>query len=215
MRSLPCIAALIAWCALAALAGEAPPERGTEVIERLEEKLGEVRTVQARFVQEKRLAMFKHKMIVKGRLAVENPGRIAWHVEEPVRCSMVIIGPELAQWDEDTDEVQRLRLDKNLSFKNAFQQLTTWFSGDYAELRGRYEVTVEQADPYVLRFVPPEDSPMREVIGSVRVAFRQDERYIEELTIRESSGDVTEIRFLDTTLNEPVPEDVWEVRPGD
>jgi outer membrane lipoprotein-sorting protein len=186
-----------------------------EILERLEAKLSGVRTVQADFVQVKRLAMFRREMVIRGRLAVQNPQRIAWHVDKPVRYSLVIDGPKLAQWDEDTDRVQIVRLDKNPSFKEAFQQLTAWFSGRYASLRRQYQVSIEQADPYVLVFSPREGSDMVKVIRKVRIVFRKDERYIEELALHEASGNTSVIRFSNTRLNEAVGDDAWKVRPGD
>jgi len=194
--------------------GDAKAASHKEILERLEAKLSGVRTVQADFVQKKRLAMFRREMTIEGRLAVENPERIAWHVDKPVRYSLVIVGPELSQWDEDTDRVQTMRLDKNPSFKAAFQQMTAWFSGRYASLRERYDVAIAQTDPYVLVFSPKKGSGMEKIIKKIRIVFREDERYINELTLHEASGNTSIIRFSNTRLNEPVDDDAWKVRPG-
>ena len=191
------------------------PETPKKVLERLERKLSGVRTVQAKFVQVKRLAMFTHKVVIKGRLTVKNPDRIAWRADSPVKYSLVIIGPELKQWDEDTDRVQTFRLDKNPMFRAAFQQLTAWFSGRYAVVRRKYDVRVEQSAPYILVFTPRKGSGMEKIIKRVRVVFREDERYIEKLTVHEGGGDTAVISFSDTRLNEPIDARAWEVRPGD
>jgi len=186
----------------------------TEVLKRLEKKLAGIKTVQADFVQEKRLAVFKHKLVIKGKLAVQNPNRIAWHVTKPVRYNMVIIGSKLSQWDEDTNNVQTMKLDKDPNFKAAFQQLTAWFSGQYASLRKKYDVTIEATDPCILLFVPKKKSDMEKIIKQVRLVFRKDERYIETMTIDEGNGNSTVFRFSNTRLNKPVDKDVWKVRPS-
>lgn len=194
---------------------EKKPATKEEILKRVEEKLSGIETVQADFVQEKDLAMFKHKMVIRGSLAVKNPDRIAWHVQEPVRYSMVIREAVLKQWDEDTNQVQTLRLDKNPSFKPVFKQLSGWFAGRYAEVRKRYEVTVRDRSPVTLVFRPKKDTGMEKVIEQVVVVFRDDERYIRQLKVLQVNGDKTTFRFLDTRLNEPIDEDVWKVRPDE
>ena len=186
-----------------------------EILQRLEKHFKSIVTVQARFKQEKKLAMFKHTLKIEGQIAIQNPGRMAWRVVKPVRYNMVLIGPKLTQWDEDTDEVQTLRLDGNATFKVAFERLTAWFSGNYASLRSHYDITLEKRTPVVMVFSPKKGAEMEKIIKDVRVVFRKDERYIQEMTIREGGGDTTRIQFLDTRLNKPIQDDVWKVRPGD
>ncbi len=191
------------------------PASKEEVLERVEKKLSKVKTVQADFVQKKDLAMFKHTMIVKGTLAVENPGRIAWHVREPVKYSVVIKGAVLRQWDEDTDEVMTLQLDENPSFKPVFRQLSGWFAGRYGEVRKRYNVEVTGRKPVSLMFRPKKDSDIKDIIDHVQVTFRGDERYIKELEVLQADGDRTTFRFQKTVLNKPVDKKMWKVRQGE
>ena len=88
-----------------------------------------------------------------------------------------------------------------------------WFSGRYRALLDDYTVAVDQASPARLTFTPKPDSMFNQAIRSVTVAFRADERYVAELTIREGGGDTTSIRFTETRINEPIPSDIWQVRP--
>jgi outer membrane lipoprotein carrier protein len=192
-----------------ASADDAP---SADVLAFLEKNLSQIKTIQADFVQTKTMAMFKQKLVIKGRMAVQNPDRVAWLVDEPVRYSFVINGAKLTQWDEDTDKVQSLALDKDPAFKAVFQQLTAWFSGRYSLLLDTYIVAVEQREPCVLLFKPKPGSMADGVITSVRVVFRADGRYIEELTIREAAGNITVIQFSNARLNEPIPDKTWEVR---
>ncbi|MFW6457437.1 MAG: LolA family protein [Planctomycetota bacterium] len=186
-----------------------------ELLERVENKLSEIETVQADFVQKKDMAMFTHTMVVKGSLAVRNPGRIAWHVTDPVKYSFVIKGTVLRQWDEDTDSVTKLKLDENPSFKPMFRQLSGWFAGRYGEVRQRYDVDVTGREPVTLLFTPKKDTDLEEIIDHVEVVFRDDERYIRELEVLQADGDKTTFRFHETALNEPIDEAVWDVRQSE
>ncbi|MBS3764181.1 MAG: outer membrane lipoprotein carrier protein LolA [Planctomycetes bacterium] len=196
---------------------EKKPDKRTkkEIMEDLEKHLSEIETVQARFVQEKHLAMFERKMIIEGHLAVANPNKVAWHVQKPVRYRMVICGPKLKQWEEDTNEVKTLRLDKNATYKVAFEQLTAWFAGRYGDLRERYNVELMDRDPLTLTFTPKEGGDMESIIKSVRVVFRDNEDYLKKIKITQGNDDVTIVRFFDLQLNEKIDEEVWRVRPDE
>jgi len=50
-------------------------------------------------------------------------------------------------------------------------------------------------------------------IAAVTVSFRQDERYIDSLEITEPGGDTTQLRFVNTVLNDELPDSVWQVPP--
>jgi outer membrane lipoprotein-sorting protein len=187
----------------------APPD---DVLAFLEKNLSQIQTIQADFVQTKTMTMFKQKLVIKGKMAIQNPDRVAWHVDEPVRYSFLINGAKLTQWDEDTDKVQSLALDKDPAFSAVFQQLTAWFSGRYTVLLESYTVAVEKREPYVLVFTPKAGSMVDGVIANVRVVFRADGRYIEELTIHEAAGNITVINFANAILNGPIDDKMWKVR---
>jgi outer membrane lipoprotein-sorting protein len=184
-----------------------------DAVTRVEASMAGVRTVSARFEQERQLSVLKRTLVIRGTATIERPRRIAWQVDEPVRYCLVVNGEEIRQWDEDTDRVQTLSLDRTPALKAAFQQMTVWFSGHYSNLLQDYGVTLEQARPCILTFAPKPQTPLASMLKSVTVTFREDERYIEQLAIREAGGDQTVIRFQDTRLNEPIPEDAWRLPP--
>ena len=220
MKDIRCRTALFVYVAASVLSvafaqnSESPPDRpsGEEILKRIEKALAGVETVKTGFVQKKKLAVFDRTMTIRGEMAVANPGRMAWRVHEPVKYTMVIEGARLVQWDEDTDKVQTLHLDKDPAFQAVFEQLTVWFSGRYGALTENYNLRVAQTDPYILLFTPKAGTMFEKMIESVRVVFRKDARYIKQLTIEEGSADRTVIRFHNTRLNVPLDEDTWEVR---
>lgn len=194
--------------------GEAPEEGVSleDLFKRMEKELAEIKTVRADFRQEKDLAMFEKTVVLSGRMAVQNPGKFAWHVDEPVKYSMVIIDADVSQWDEDTNRVTKVNIDRDPVFQIAFKQLTLWFSGDYAKLVEDYDVDILQRDPYVVIFTPREGSIFEKMIDGVTVTFREDERYIKKIEIREVTEDKTTISFKNPVLNEEVPPELWRVR---
>jgi len=184
------------------------------VLSRLEKKMSGIKTLKTGFVQEKELAVFKQKVVLKGTIFIEKPARLAWHVNKPMKYIMVISQDMISQWDEDTNKVQKISLSKNPAFEAAIGQMQEWFSGAYAPLLKEYEILLLKENPASLKFTPRAATFAGNVIKCVTVDFRKDEQYINRIFIEEKSGDTTNLIFVDTHLNIPLEDSVWKVSPG-
>jgi len=180
-----------------------------EVLTRLEAKMSTMRTLKTNFVQEKRIALLMEPLVLRGTICMERPALFAWHVNEPLRYSMVIRGDVLSQWDEDTGQVQRISLAKHAAFKIIIRQMRSWFSGDYKEILEEYRVAILEQDPLSLVFTPRDDTLVRQVVESVRIVFESGERYIRQIDIAERGGDSTKLTLSDTMVNGPIEPSAW------
>ncbi len=179
----------------------------------LQKHLKSVKTVQADFEQEKKLAIFNRTMMIRGEMALDRPKRMMWHVREPVRYSILMEGDTVRQWDEDTDRVQTLHLGDKPTLKAVFSQFRAWFLGDYQAIAQAYDVVIVDREPPCLRFSPKPESAMAEMVKQVRMTISKDRLSIETIVIEEKGDDTTTIRFLNTRLNQPIQEEVWEIPP--
>jgi len=184
-----------------------------EVLHRLEDKTFEIRTLKTEFVQEKELAVFKEKIILKGMIFLQKPELFAWHIIEPLSYSMVIKGDILSQWDENTKKTQTISLSKNPAFQVAISQMKDWFSGKYTSMTEDYNIIILKRKPVSLKFIPRKNTTVSNVIDSVIVIFRDDERYIHRIYIKEKSSNSTLLTFVNTQLNTPLEAVAWEVQP--
>lgn len=208
---------LVVVASMAWSAGEGGEVATAEVVlvrlKELEVRLGEVRTVQTDFIQEKQLALFDRTLVLEGRIAIERGHRLAWHVAKPVRHSMVLQGERMQLWDEDANQVQTIKLDSNPAFKAMFEQLRAWFSGEYSLLAANYVVSLRSEEPLTFAFVPKAGTAMAKAIVEVTVSIAADRRRLTEIEMVEEGGDRNRIRFLNTVLDEPIPAAMWQVPP--
>lgn len=193
-------------------AAAAAPSEMAGLLKELGERASDFKTLKTEFVQEKKMAMFEGKLVLKGRIYLQKPNRLAWHVDSPLRYSVLITDKLVRQWDEETDQVQEFALAKNPVFQNVLNQLTVWFSGEYGSLLETNEVRLVKENPVVLEFTPKAGNMAEKVISSITVVFREDQRYLQSISIKEVSGDVTVLRFLNTLLNAPLKESNFEVK---
>jgi len=182
------------------------------LLRKLGENVSGFQNMETGFVQEKHLAIFKNKITMKGRIYLQKPGKIAWHVDEPVKYSVIITDKSIRQWDEDTNRVQEIGLSGNPIFQNVLNQLTVWFSGDYVSLLKDYNVRILKKLPLAFEFSPKENNAAGKIIKSITIGFREDEQYLQQIQILELSGDSTVIIFKDTIFNAPINNLNFEVK---
>ncbi|MDZ4199016.1 MAG: outer membrane lipoprotein carrier protein LolA [Kiritimatiellia bacterium] len=197
-------------------AGENPDKNWTEAVElfrALEKSFSEVRTVQARFTEEKKIAILDRVLHMEGRMALEIPGKLAWRVEKPLRYKLTLKGREAFQWDEETRRVQRIPLAGNPVLEGVLSQMQQWFSGQFASLQADYDVQIISASPPQMAFRPRADRGVAKVIRRIEIRIQADGRYVEQIEMEDVSGDLTTIRFHDTVLNAPVDPSEWEAVP--
>jgi outer membrane lipoprotein-sorting protein len=202
-----------------ALSGETPPAGRapettdlTAFLNALGKKVSNFKTLSTDFTQEKEMAMFKEKLTLKGRIYLQKPNKIAWHVDSPLRYSVLITDKLIRQWDEDTNQVQEISLTKNPIFQNVLNQLTVWFSGEYGSLLEVNDVRLVKREPLTIDFTPRETNIAKKFIKKITITFREDQTYLQQIRIQEMSGDVTTIQFMNTLLNAPLDNSSFEVK---
>jgi outer membrane lipoprotein-sorting protein len=189
----------------------AVPLAADTVLAGLETQFAALQSVSSEFVQEKHLALFRDPIVLKGSMAIRKDGAFAWHVREPLRYSFLMQEGRLRQWDGETDKIQEIAVRSNPVFQTIFTQLRRWFSGRFSELRANYGVAIAGTNPLALRFTPQDAT--RKVIAGIVVVLRDDTRYIQRVTIEETSGDRTVITFTNTVLNSTIDASVWLLPP--
>lgn len=188
------------------------PADMAQFLRELGKKASGFTTLKTEFSQEKKMAMFKEKLVLKGRIYLQKPNRVAWHVDSPLRYSVLITDKLIRQWDEETNQVQEISLAKNPIFQNVLGQLTVWFSGEYGSLLEVNDVRVVKRAPLVIEFTPKANNISKKVIKSISITFRDDQKYLQQIRIQELSGDVTTLHFINTIINAPLDSRSFEVK---
>ena len=181
------------------------------VLSQMETALSDVKTVRTRFVQEKKLALFKNPLVTRGVIQVEAPNKLLWRVESPIKYVLLMDGKQAKQWDGETGKTQKIPLANNPVFAAVTEQLRAWFGGHYSLLAKDYDIVQHSETPVIFVFTPKPDTPPAKMLKAVTVTFREDKRYITALQIDEVSGDVTVLKFEETEINVPFAPQDWEL----
>ena len=175
-----------------------------DVLSKLEDRFSSIDTLEANFIQEKDLSLFNKKVVIKGILCFDKPDILAWHVTEPIVYSMVIDGNTIRQWDAETRKVQTLHVESNPALKMMIVRMREWFIGNFTGFLEDYDVEIEREDPAIIIFRPKKTSPAANLVEMVKLVFKGDGSYLDQVKITEESGDTTVLIFGDVVLNEPI-----------
>ncbi|OGV41926.1 MAG: hypothetical protein A2X46_17895 [Lentisphaerae bacterium GWF2_57_35] len=179
-----------------------------------QENLRQVTSVSSRFVQEKKMALFRDTLRMEGRMTADHAGHFAWEVFSPMRYKLLVNGDQISQWDEETDRVQVLSRGKNPVVGAIYEQMSAWLSGSFTTLTNTYNARLLGSNPIAIEFSPLESSAMRSYIHTIVLRLRDDAQYLSRIEIVDASGDETSISFLDTQLNPVIDPAFWtRVRP--
>lgn len=190
-----------------------PPPAPRELMAHLQKSLSTVDSIEADFVQHKRLEMLKHTLTIRGRFAMSKPNKVIWIVDEPSKYAIRVEGAEVTQWDQETNKVQVFHLENDPTFNAITQQIQAWFLGDYKVLEKSYSVYLLGDQPLSLRFVPQPGTMVAKLIRNIEVTFDKDQLQIMRMVVNETSGDTTTLEYSNTHLNQPIQSQMWEIPP--
>jgi outer membrane lipoprotein carrier protein len=198
------ICLLLAACHILAAEEQQP-------LQALESALSDVKTVRTRFVQEKKMALFKKPMITKGSILLEMPDKLMWKVESPIKYVLLIDGQQAKQWDGETKKTVRIALADQPVFAAVTQQLRAWFAGNYRVLSKDYTIKKIEGEQLAFEFIPKPDLPQAKMLKRITVTFQKDKKYIQLFQIEETGGDLTKMVFEETSINAEIDKKEWDL----
>jgi len=171
---------------------------------RLAAKGKQTRTLQASFVQRKRLRLFKSEVITKGKVFFERPDRLRWETLPPDASALVVTGnrAELRLPDE-RPRVIDLRRDRAMA--TLVEQLMVWLGARPAKSLGKwYRAKRQREGPGHELKLEPTQSAVRKRVSRVEVVFGAD-LALREITIQHQDRDTSHITFSDIRRDQQLP----------
>ena len=176
-----------------------PAVSAATVVSELSQLLGANHTFSAYFEQ----AVYNHRgrniQESHGRIWVERPGRFRWQATEPYPQTVVSDGDKLWFYDPDFEQVTIRKFDHQLAsmpgllLSGEVEQLGSSFLVE----KGSVAPEIEGVTRYVLTPRNPDS-----LFSVLELAFKA--RQLVAMQIRDSLGQLTEFRFSDIAVNQPI-----------
>ncbi|MEM8930453.1 MAG: outer membrane lipoprotein carrier protein LolA [Acidobacteriota bacterium] len=191
-------------------AGLSASERIERLIEQIRYQQAKIETLQASFVQVRESELLLEPETSTGELSYRVPGSVLWDFAEPSNTLVRIDGGEMLTWFRDLGRAERVdvgrQTDQVLEYLSAGGSLDT--------LRRYFLITAkfpkDAETPYRLDLKPKFRRVAQRISG---MAMELDRRAYFPVYLRyeEPTGDVTELRFSDVVVNEPIPDERFAI----
>jgi len=169
-----------------------------------------VRTLHAKFEQERTLSLLATKVTSRGELTLVLPDRLRWELLDPDAITWWISPAGLAY----ASARSRASADRSAagSMGAVLDDLFAVLAGDPARLSPRYDLDATlQTDGTARIQATPKDTTASGTLRSIEILVDRDLVSPRHIRIQESSSDRIEIRFSEVRTNQPV--DPARMRP--
>ena len=157
-----------------------------------------------------RLAALDFELTFSGQIAMEKNRRLAWIVHAPMAYVCLLHDRQLTQWDGDSNQVLTISERSMPWLKVLHDTLSSWLTADLEAITRDFTVADVAETTITLTPMTPFFS---EFITTLTIAFTPDFQLAESILITEVNGDHMRIQFKNSVLNQPIPEDTWQVPP--
>ena len=166
------------------------------------------RTLQASFVQRKRVPMFKSEVVSQGRLTFVRPDKLRWETFPPDQAVLVVKG-EHAELRLPGEKPRLLDLKAGSALGSLVEQMLVWFGmRPPSALQGHYQVSLRGSAAEPQLHVVPRDPALRKRVASIELWLgRQLEP--KRLQLDGGDGDLTLIEFGPVRRNQTVPDTLF------
>jgi len=199
-----------------AMASESPPRDAAATVHALIARISKaqrsLRSLKARFRQEKKSAMLLEPAVSTGTFVYVAPNRIRWEYRSPDPMVVIFDGHVLSTWDPVARHLDRVkvsprqrRLMEVLAGARPLEQLASHFSIAL--------VTTPEDEPWELRLEPVERR-LKEKIEKIELRVDRKLDLPVEITSVEADGDSTSYRFSHLEINPPVDPSVFVLNPS-
>ena len=199
MRGAAALPAAAAAIAMAAAVTWAAPAGKPVDVDALMAQFARAPGLQARFREEKHIALLDAPVVNEGTIHFSPPGRFARHTEKPLASTLLIDGGKLQFGDADGGK-QSLELGTNPVAKLFVDSFVMIIAGDRKGLERVFTLALAPAPGGAWKLVlTPRVAPMDKVIKSITLSGTG--LALRELEVRESSGDWSRTSFTDVDVN--------------
>lgn len=177
--------------------------------ERIRHGIRTVKTIDARFRQEKNLKILKKPLVSTGRFVYRSPDSVRWEYLEPMKSvSLVHKGnARRYMWSREEGFIQDASSNIE-AMQIVMGKLSDWMSGRFTRDE-TFSATLKPGPPVTV-VLTPQDDAIADFIQRVELAFSADCRVVEEVRITESERASTVIRFEEVKLNTQLPDNLFE-----
>ncbi|MDD8025044.1 MAG: outer membrane lipoprotein carrier protein LolA [Acidobacteriota bacterium] len=180
------------------------------VLKQMAQSLAVHGTLKARFVQERRLALFDDVLKMAGYFYYQKPGRIRWEFTEPYASIILLL---------EDGRTERFDIAGGKAVKSASEgvsisgevlnQISRWLNGDLEPALKDFDVQMVRGASYLLTLHPKSEA-MSGFISRLEFEIEPRSYLVLAINLWEAGNDVTRIRFTSQSVDTRLPDRIFD-----
>ncbi len=165
-------------------------------------------SISSDFVQIKRLSFLEEDVQSEGKFYFQKENQLRWEYSKPFFYLIIFNHDTILIQDEN--KTNSYDAASNRMFREINNIMLSMVNGTILESKNFDFEYFEDPYTYMLELIPL-DPGMKEFLSKIRLFVNKNDYSVDELHMIERSGDYTHIRFINKSLNEEIPEHIFDL----
>lgn len=169
-------------------------------------KANELESLEANFIQTKRMKMITGKNVSKGKLYYREPETLKWEYTTPKAYELLFISGELHI--NDGGEKSLRNIGSNKLFDKMAKLITGSVNGKLLQDNENFKISYTRCEGQIQALIIPKDEQLKRMFSEIHMLFNTKD-LVEKVSLMEESGDATIIEFKDIKMNQSIPASIF------
>lgn len=190
-------------------AGFAPVKNEKTFRENFNRAGNAIQSIRSEFVQEKNLSLLEEKIVSKGQFAFKKDKRVRLEYNTPFHYLMIINGDNILV--QDDKKTNKFSAKSNKMFRQINEIIVDCLSGKALGSPNYSTQAFENKTQFAL-VLTPASKTLKEFFRDIRVFVDKKDYAVARVEMNELSGDNTVMHFSRPVLNQPIADQLFEVK---
>ncbi|MBU8893181.1 MAG: outer membrane lipoprotein carrier protein LolA [Bacteroidales bacterium] len=167
-------------------------------------------TIQSKFIQEKHLSFLTENIISKGEFYFKSPNQLRWEYSEPFEYIIVFNDKNILIKDED--KISTFDTESNKMFSEISNMMIGTIQGNIFTDSDRFAVKYFENNSQYLLELDPKLPEMKNMLKIIKIYIDKSDISVAKIKMIESSDDYTSIDFINRKLNQPIDNEIFNIK---
>jgi outer membrane lipoprotein-sorting protein len=176
--------------------------------EQLRKNAATIKTIQAKFVQNKFMKILTKPLVSEGRFYYGSPDSVRWEYLKPLKSIVLTRKGETKRYIYSGGKMIKDQTGGVQAMKIVLNEITSWMSGKFDQ-NPSFKATLKEGT-YTEITLTPVGQSMTGMIEKIIITVSQKDMAVKSVKIIESENSSTRIDFSDTVINKTIPESIFQ-----
>ncbi|MCB5183729.1 outer membrane lipoprotein carrier protein LolA [Methylobacillus gramineus] len=193
------LASAVAWLATSILTIPSSQAADAELLSAIGKQIEQHQVVRADFTQTKQMASLKRPLLTHGKLVYSSRHGVLWQIERPYRVSYLLGETKIIEISADGSRKERGVRDIP-GLAQVGRVFRAMLGANTQALKDHFDATVTGTPQQWNIVLQPKQAQVQQFLQQLKLNGNQ---FVEQIEIAETSGDLTQIKFSNSTASAP------------